>query len=216
MDDTGRKATIEQLVVGPLSTNCYVVSCPETKRAIVVDPGGDPGLIEALVESRGLAVEQVLCTHGHGDHFAAAAGLCRRWDAPFAVHAAAREMIAISVSEAPYWGLGEIEAPEIGREIVPGEPLVVGEVAGRVLFTPGHSPGSVSFVFGGRVLVGDALFRRSIGRTDLQGGDLETLLYSIRTELFTLPDETIVYCGHGPDTTIGEEKRGNPFLNGSF
>ena len=215
MLDNGSGAMIERVTVGPLATNCYIIYCPDTKRATVVDPGGDPDVIATLVESRGLTVDRVMCTHGHSDHIASAPELCRRWNVPFAAHPAASEMIDISVREAPLWGLGEIERPEIGEEITPGGRIVVGDIAGRVLFTPGHSPGSVSFVFGGRVLVGDALFRRSIGRTDLWGGDFETLLGAIRSELFTLPDETIVYCGHGPDTTIGEEKRENPFLNGA-
>ena len=134
----------------------------------------------------------------------------------YALHEADREMVPLSVREAPFWGMGAIVGPEIDRTIGEGDTLEIGNVRGTVLHTPGHSPGGISLLFDGCVIVGDTLFYRSIGRTDLQGGSMQTLLESIRSKLFTLPDETIAYCGHGPATTIGEEKRENPFLTGAF
>lgn len=125
-------------------------------------------------------------------------------------------MIPLSVREAPYWGMGSIEGPEIDRTLDEGDIIEIGNVRGKVLYTPGHSRGGISLLFDELVIVGDTLFFRSIGRTDLHGGSMEVLLESIRSKLFTLPDETIAYCGHGPATTIGEEKRENPFLDGTF
>ena len=126
------------------------------------------------------------------------------------------EMVKLSVRDAPFWGMGAIEEPVIDRTLDDGDTIEIGDVRGTVLFTPGHSPGGISLLFEGFVIVGDTLFNRSIGRTDLHGGSMQTLIDSIRTKLFTLPGETIAYCGHGPQTTIGEEKRENPFLAGAF
>ena len=125
-------------------------------------------------------------------------------------------MVKLSVRDAPNWGMGTIEEPEIDRTLGEGDTIEIGNVRGTVLHTPGHSPGGISLLFDGFVIVGDTLFNRSVGRTDLPGGSMQTLLESVRSKLFTLPDETIAYCGHGPATTIGEEKRENPFLTGAF
>lgn len=205
---------ITRRVVGPLATNCYILSCPETGAAVIVDPGGDPDVIHATVEEMKLGPVEIVCTHGHSDHIAAAAELCRRYGAGFTIHEEDRRIVKLSVKEAPFWGLGSIEEPVITRTIAAGDRIAFGAVSGTVLHTPGHTPGHVSFLFGDSVLVGDTLFSGSIGRTDLEGGSLETLLDSIRTRLLTLPDGTAVHCGHGPDTTIGEERSGNPFITG--
>lgn len=202
-------------VVGPIETNCYILSCSETRKAVIVDPGGDAGLIEAFIEEARLEPIEIVCTHGHSDHIASVGDLKERFGIPFAIHGADLEMVKLSVEEAPFWGLGRIKEPKIDRILSPDDSIVFGAARGTVLHTPGHTPGGISLLFDGFVLAGDTLFNRSIGRTDLAGGDLDTLLESIRTQLFTLPDETIVYCGHGPRTTIGEEKRENPFLDGS-
>jgi hydroxyacylglutathione hydrolase len=202
-------------VVGPLATNAYIVSCKETGKALIVDPGGDPDAIEAYISRENLEPIEIISTHGHSDHIAAVAPLKRTYGIGYALHEADREMVKHSVRDAPFWGMGSIEEPEIERTLAAGDTVRIGNVAAEVLHTPGHSPGGISLLFAGFVIVGDTLFNRSIGRTDLTGGSLETLLDSIRENLFVLPDETIVYCGHGPQTTIGEEKRGNPFLTGS-
>ncbi|MGD1048782.1 MAG: MBL fold metallo-hydrolase [Candidatus Krumholzibacteriaceae bacterium] len=198
-------------VVGPIETNCYILSSPERK-AVIVDPGGDADTIEAYIEETRLEPVEIVSTHGHSDHIAAVGELKERYGIPFAVHEADASVVKLSVREAPFWGMGKIKDPRIDRALRAGDTIVFGSARGRVLHTPGHTPGGISILFDGFVLVGDTLFNRSIGRTDLTGGDLDTLLESIRTQLFTLPDETVVYCGHGPRTTIGEERRENPFF----
>jgi hydroxyacylglutathione hydrolase len=199
-------------VVGPLATNAYIVSCPVTRKTLIVDPGGDPHIISSYIEENGLAPIEIVVTHGHSDHIASVALLKKEYGIGFAIHEADREMIKHSVREARYWGMGTIEEPEIDRTLSDGFTIEIGEVRGTVIHTPGHSPGGISLHFGRFVIVGDTLFNRSVGRTDLQGGSMETLVRSIRNRLFTLPDETIVYCGHGPETTIGEERKANPFV----
>ena len=203
-------------VVGPIDTNCYILSCVETGQAAIVDPGGDAEIIEAYIAEARLAPVEIVCTHGHSDHIASVADLQKRYRIPFALHGDDGRIVKLSVREAPFWGMGRIREPVIDRVLSAGDAIVFGAVAGKVLHTPGHTPGGISILFDGFVLAGDTLFNRSIGRTDFEGGDLDTILESIRTELFTLPDETVVYCGHGPSTTIGEEKRENPFLDGSM
>lgn len=199
-------------VVGPIETNCYILSSPETKKAVIVDPGGDADIIETCIGEEHLEPVEIVSTHGHSDHIASAADLKKRYGIPFAIHGDDLGMVKLSVKEAPFWGMGRIKEPAVDRILSAGDTITFGTARGTVLHTPGHTPGGISILFDGLVLVGDTLFQRSIGRTDLSGGDLDTLLDSIRRELFTLPDETIVYCGHGPHTTIGEEKRENPFL----
>jgi len=207
-----RNPEIACRVVGPLATNAYIIHCTVTKKALIVDPGGDPHLISSYIAENELEPVEIVVTHGHSDHIAAVAHLKREYGIGFAIHEADREMVKHSVREARYWGMGTIEEPEIDRTIGDGDTIEIGEVRGSVIHTPGHSPGGISLHFGDFVVVGDTLFNRSVGRTDLQGGSMETLARSIRNRLFTLPDETVVYCGHGPETTIGEERRENPFV----
>ncbi|MDD4858016.1 MAG: MBL fold metallo-hydrolase [Candidatus Krumholzibacteria bacterium] len=199
-------------VVGAIETNWYILSCPRTRKAVIVDPGGGEDVIEAYVKETLIEPVEIVSTHGHSDHIAAAGALAERYGVPFAIHGADLAIVKLSVREAPFWGLGKIKEPRIGRILSQGDTISFGNVRGSVRHTPGHTPGGISILFDGFVIVGDTLFNRSVGRTDLEGGDLDALLNSIRTQLFTLPDETIVYCGHGPRTTIGEEKRENPFL----
>jgi glyoxylase-like metal-dependent hydrolase (beta-lactamase superfamily II) len=209
-----QRPSVTCIVVGPIETNCYILSCPETKKGIIIDPGGDPDLIEARIEAARLEPVEIVSTHGHSDHIASVADLKERYGIPYAIHAAELEIIRLSVREAPFWGMGRIREPKVDRTVAPGNSVTFGKITGKVIHTPGHTPGGISILFDDFVIVGDTLFNRSIGRTDLSGGNLEILLASIRTELFTLPDDTVVYCGHGPQTTIGEEKRENPFLTG--
>ncbi len=209
------QARVACVVVGPIETNCYILSCPETGRAVIVDPGGDPEVVEGFIEEARLEPVEIVSTHGHSDHIASAAALKERYRIPFAIHGDDLRIVKLSVKEAPFWGLGRIKEPTVERVLAAGDEIVFGAVRGKVLHTPGHTPGGISILFDGFVVSGDTLFNRSIGRTDFEGGDLDTLLSSIRNELFTLPGGTIVYCGHGPRTTIGEEKRENPFLAGA-
>lgn len=203
-------------VVGPLTTNCYILSCPGTRKTVIIDPGGDPDLIKVFIEQTKLEPIEIISTHGHSDHIAGVAELKRHFDIGYAIHKDAREIVKLSIKEAPLWGMGTIEEPTVDRTLEPGNTITFGTVSGKILHTPGHSPGGISLCFNGFVIVGDTIFNKGMGRTDLYGGNLKTLLNSIRTVLFTLPDDTIVYCGHGPKTTIGEEKTENPFINYFF
>ena len=213
---------IETLVVGPLATNCYVVSSDNDSsdgggaEAIIIDPGGSPRIIEDYIERSGVRPVLVVLTHGHCDHMAAAAVLAAGYGIDVVMHGDDLDTLEMSVADAPMWGLGNPENVPIARKLSAGDAIEFGGESGKVLHTPGHTKGGMSILFDGTVFVGDTLFARSIGRTDFFGGDMETLLASVRRELFTLPDDTVVYTGHGPATTIGEEKRQNPFFDGTF
>ncbi|MBN1163401.1 MAG: MBL fold metallo-hydrolase [Candidatus Krumholzibacteriota bacterium] len=207
---------IDELVVGPLATNCYVLSCEETGEAIILDPGAEEDKIKQLVTELSLQPVTLVLTHGHSDHMAAAAVLKREYAIPLALHGDDIETMKRSVADAPLWGLGTVEYPEVDVLLAAGDSIDFGKISGRVLHTPGHTRGGISLLFERVVFSGDTLFALSIGRTDFFGGDMDTLLRSIRRELFTLPGETIVYCGHGPSTSIATEKDQNPFLNGYF
>lgn len=207
---------IEELVVGPLATNCYIVSCTESSEAIIIDPGGDAGSISEAVSGSGVKPVKVVLTHGHSDHMAAAPKLMREYGIGLALHGDDIVTMKKSVEDAPMWGLGKVEHAEVDTILSAGDRIRFGGVSASVVHTPGHTIGGISILLPGVVFAGDTLFAGSIGRTDFFGGDMKTLLDSIRRELFVLPDDTVVFCGHGPSTLIGEEKRHNPFLNGSF
>jgi len=213
------KMHIETLVVGPLATNCYIVSCGDSccgAESIIIDPGGDADRIRDQIESSGAVPVLIVLTHGHSDHMAAAAALAREYDVGVEMHGDDVDTLDRSVADAPMWGLGAPENVRVSRRLSAGDTIEFGGESGRVLHTPGHTKGGISLLFDGAVFVGDTLFAGSIGRTDFYGGDLDTILESIRGKLFSLPDETVVYTGHGPATTIGEEKRHNPFFDGTY
>ncbi len=205
---------VARLVVGPLETNCFIVSCSKTGKALIIDPGGNAGAIADHITGAGLVPVTIVLTHGHSDHMAAAAPLMRRFGIGLAMHADDIETMRLSVDDSPLWGMGDVEYPEVSSLLSePGE-IGFGEVSAGVLHTPGHTLGGISILTCGMVFAGDTLFSGSIGRTDFFGGDMDMLLESVRTKLFTLPDDTPVHCGHGPSTTIGRERRHNPFLKG--
>lgn len=210
---------IETIVVGPLATNCYVLSCEDpccASEAIIIDPGGDAGRIKDYIERSGVTPILIVLTHGHSDHMASAAALAAEYGIDAVMHGEDLDTLEMSVADAPMWGLGSPENVPITRKLKAGDTIEFGGETGKVLHTPGHTKGGMSLLFDGAVFVGDTLFARSIGRTDFFGGDMETILDSIRRELFTLPEDTAVYTGHGPATTIGEEKRHNPFFDGTL
>ena len=202
------------LPLGPLQTNCYLAACDETGDVAVVDPSWDAEKILATVDDLGWRITHILLTHSHFDHVGALAGLKSATNAPVYAHPDAVPMLAVASDSAARWGL-YLEQPQAPDEdLEEGQILTVGNVKFEVLYTPGHAPGHVSFhapVY--QVLFdGDVLFQGSIGRTDLPGADYQTLIDVIREKLLVLPDETRVLSGHGNPTTIGEEKRTNPFL----
>jgi hydroxyacylglutathione hydrolase len=204
---------IVTLPVGLIETNCYVVGCEETKEGVVIDPGGHPQRILAEVERQGLAIKYVLNTHAHFDHTDSNGAIVVATGAPLALHAADRPILA-AAGGAALFGIQADPGPPPDVELHDGDELEIGKLRFRVLYTPGHSPGHVCFYEAteGVLFDGDVLFYRGMGRYDLPGGNLQQLLHSIQDVLFALPDGTVVYPGHGPATTIGEEKRLNPWL----
>ncbi len=204
---------ISSLPVGMIQTNCYIAGCPETKKGAIIDPGGDPEKILVEVERRGLLIEYVLNTHAHFDHTYANRAIVQATGATLALHP--RDLPLLNASGgAAMFGLRADPSPAPGLELDDGDELEVGTLRLRVLHTPGHTPGHVCFYEEdhGVLFDGDVLFNRSIGRTDLPGGNFQQLMDSIQRVLFSLPDDTVVYSGHGPATSIGEEKRFNPWL----
>lgn len=210
---------VETLVVGPLETNCYVVWGEGETDALIIDAGGDAGAIADTIDSRGLAPKLLFMTHGHVDHVAANSELEARYpDMEFAILESERELLMRPTLNLSFFLGGAIEPPEPGRLLAEGDELAAGRLRFGVIALPGHTPGGAGLsgrLDGDRVVfAGDTLFAGSIGRSDFPGGDGAVLIASIREKLLSLPDETRVLSGHGPETTVGEEKRHNPFLAG--
>ena len=203
---------LQTLTVGPLQENCYLLTDPETRQAVLVDPGDEPARILAALA--GFDLTAVWLTHAHFDHIGALAAVQRQLPVPVYLHENDRELFAHAAQSAAFFGLS-LEQPTC--ETTPlshGQRLNLGRFEATCLFTPGHAPGHMAFYLpeAGVVLAGDALFAGSVGRTDLPGGDQAQLLESVRRELLTLPEATRVLPGHGPETTVGAERRSNPFL----
>ncbi len=200
-------------VVGPLACNCYVVGDPLTKDAIVIDPGGDAEELQRTLVQDGLNVTAIIATHAHFDHVLAAEALRAATGAPFYLHSADGDLLSwMEESGRLFLGAEIGPPPEIDGWAREGDRLVAGSVELEVLHTPGHSPGSISLITTTALFSGDSLFKGSIGRTDLPGGDTDTLLRVIRNKLFALDEGLPVYPGHGPATTLEEERRFNPFV----
>ena len=199
--------------VGITQTNCYIVGCEESHEGVVIDPGGNGKRILKAIEESGLTIRYVLNTHCHFDHMGANADVVAATGAPLALHPAELPILEAR-GGATWFGVQVKESPMPDVELEDGQVIEVGTLRFQVLHTPGHSPGGVTFYLKkqGVAFAGDALFKMGVGRTDLPGGDWDTLERSIREVLFSLPDETIVYSGHGAETTIGREKRSNPWL----
>lgn len=166
----------------------------------------------ASVKELDLTPELVVDSHGHFDHIGGNAGLVERTGAELLIHGDDLAFLREAGVHAEHWGMEFTASPEPDRLLTGGESLAVGELAFEVIHTPGHSPGGISLYMPGHLFTGDALFEGSIGRTDLPGGDYATLIRSIRERLLILPDDTVVHPGHGPESTIGRERSGNPFL----
>lgn len=203
---------IKELAVGPIMANCFIVGCEKTKSAVVIDPGDEANkILLSLAESK-LTVKYILNTHGHFDHVGGNKQMKEATGADILIHAGDAAMLEqLSVASMAF-GLSVENSPPADRTIDEGDLITFGDITLNVLHTPGHSPGGVTFYTDGVAFVGDSLFAGSIGRTDFPGGDYNTLISSIKTKLFPLGDDVRVYTGHGPATTIGQEKRMNPFL----
>jgi hydroxyacylglutathione hydrolase len=200
------------LTNGAFAENCYLVADPDTREAVIVDPGEEAELFLARLRHEAWTLRAIWLTHAHVDHVAGVTAVREATGAPVWLHPLDRPLYDRAADQARALGLRIVPPPPPDRAFAEGEPVGVGGLRFDVLHTPGHSPGGVSLAGHGVAFVGDLLFAGSVGRTDLPGGDTDTLLASIREKLYALPDDTVVYAGHGPATTIGEEKRSNPFV----
>ncbi|MGH2825862.1 MAG: MBL fold metallo-hydrolase [Actinomycetota bacterium] len=199
--------------VGPLACNCYVVGDEATRRAIVIDPGGDADDLAAVIAEQRLVVTTIVATHAHFDHILAAERLRSLTGAPFLLHDADRPLLDwMQESGRLFLGVELPPPPEVDAPVAEGDRVVAGDVELEIVHTPGHSPGSISLIAPEAVFSGDTLFAGSIGRTDLPGGDTQALLNVVRSKLFALDESLCVYPGHGPTTTLAEERANNPFV----
>lgn len=205
---------IEKLEVGPFASNCYIVGAESNKEGMIIDPGAEANKILGKVEDLGLEIKFIVLTHAHIDHIGALKEVKDATDAEFAVHTDDAKSLQMKPPAyvAPFFPPKNPPPPD--RLLKGGDSIDIGDLRFLVLHTPGHSPGCICLLGEGVVFSGDTLFNFGIGRTDFPGGSYSQIMDSIHTKLMILPDNTIVYPGHGPDTTIGTERRGNPFLRG--
>lgn len=216
MSEARGTVEVRRLVLGPIQANGYLVRTRNGSRCVVVDPGADPDAVVGALEAWRAEPVALLLTHAHLDHVGGVAGLRRRFDVPIYLHPADRPLYDAAVEQGRMFGI-EIEAPPApDHDLADGQRLDLADLVFEVRHTPGHSPGGVVFVLPGNAFVGDCVFAGSVGRVDLPGGDAATLLRSIREEILTLPEDTVLWSGHGPETTVGREARTNPFLSGAF
>ena len=204
---------LKQLVVGPLATNCYIVGSESNKEGMIIDPGDEAEVILRSAKDLGLKIRSIVLTHGHIDHIGALKEVKEATGAEVAIHTdEAKSLQEQSLST--LLGLSYPTPLPPDRLLKDGDSMDIGDLHFLVLHTPGHSPGCICLLGQGVVFSGDTLFNYGIGRADLPGSNYSQLMNSIHTRLMTLPDDTAVYPGHGPDTTIGTERRESPFLQG--
>ena len=197
------------LVVGPLSENTYIVGSEESKECIIIDPGAQGDLVLQNIQEQGLTVKYIIITHGHSDHTAAIATIKETTNAPYGIHENDVPLLNNGGSMIPDFR----EPPNPDFHLKEEDTLEIGELKFQVIETPGHTPGSVCLYGHGLLFTGDTLFQGTIGRYDFPGSDGQLLVKNIKTKLLVLPDDTQVLPGHGPHSTIGDEKRWNPFLS---
>lgn len=205
----------ETVVVGPLMVNCYLLGCERTGEGVVIDPGDDSDQILAAVSRHGLKILNVVNTHGHFDHTGGNNAIMAATGAGLLIHELDAPMLSRAVDTAARFGLHAENSPQPTGFLTDGELVSFGEHTLTVFHTPGHTLGGCSLFMEGMVFTGDTLFENAVGRTDFPGGSSAALGKSIRERLLVLPDETRVYPGHGPATTIGRERTHNPYLTGS-
>ena len=213
MVDDADGLIIEHFLVGPIRTNIYLVGCAETGEGAIVDAGGDTDAVLARAEELGLAIDKILQTHAHVDHVGGLSEMKSRTDAPIYLHRDELELYEAAPQQGRMFGIQIDALPEPDRFLEEGEEIEVGDHVATVMHLPGHSPGGVGFHFEQEHVIfsGDVLFAGSMGRVDLPGADPEVMEQSLE-RMKQLPDETRVLSGHGPETTIGDEKKRNPYL----
>ncbi len=204
---------IEVMQVSPFEQNGRILICEQTKEAILIDPGEDPECFVKRIKELQLHVKYMLATHGHADHINAVGELQKIFQIPFYMHEEDAWLIPALPQQSERFGMPVRGIPTVTKYLEDNEPLQFGQMMGKAIHTPGHSPGSMSFLFGNDVFVGDLLFAGSVGRTDFWGGSFETLKQSIQKRIYTLPPATVIHPGHGPCTTVGEESLHNPFVH---
>jgi hydroxyacylglutathione hydrolase len=205
---------IRSFPVGPLRCNCTILGDTVTGQAIVADPGGNVDEILEILKAAGLTLTRIIHTHAHFDHFLASGDLHEQTGAPLCLHPADKPLWEMLEAQCARFRIPYKPVPEPHQWLEDNEPLIAGELTGKALWTPGHSPGSMSFWFEAvnLLIAGDTLFKGGVGRTDLWGGNSATLAQSIRQRLYTLDENATVIAGHGPTTTLGEEMRFNPHI----
>ena len=207
---------IEMLCVGMFQSNCVFAWCERTKQGIICDAGDEAGRILDFIKARNLDIQAVVNTHAHVDHVSALADVVDALKVPVMMHRDEMPGYESVPQQALAFGLPAARLVDIDRFLQAGDEISFGDVTGKVIHTPGHTPGGICLVFAAetppRVIAADTLFQGSIGRTDLPGGDYDAIIRTLKTEFVPLPDNMIVYPGHGPATTIGDEKQFNPFL----
>ena len=205
---------IKTLTVGSFAANCYIVGSSETRQGMIIDPGADADTIMRTVQQTELSISIVVITHAHMDHVGALREVQQKTSARFAVHEAEKGFVfSAPMRMLTSLGVSPVKSPpNPDRLLNDGDVIDIGDLHFKVLYTPGHSSGGICLLGHGVVFSGDTLFKLGIGRTDFPGMSHERLIKSISEKLMVLPDETVVYPGHGPPTTIGDERRGNPFL----
>ncbi|HEY2377763.1 MAG TPA: MBL fold metallo-hydrolase [Gemmatimonadaceae bacterium] len=204
---------IDWRTVGAFQENSYLVVDPATQRAVLVDPGAEGEQLVHMVRASEGILDAIWLTHAHIDHIGAIAAVKRVWDVPIYMHPADKPLYDRAAMQAAAYGLPFEQPPDPDHELAEGDVLSVGALQFDVFHVPGHAPGHVAFICGGHMLGGDLLFAGSIGRTDLPLADPDRMVESLE-RVATLPDETVVYPGHGPTTSIGRERATNPFLTG--
>ena len=199
-------------IADPLfQSNSYIVYCSETGEGVISDPG-KPETFEHILNDKNIALKAIINTHGHLDHISGAAMTRDKFRIPFRIAEGDHNLVREVNTFTSGYGLPEMQVPQLDEPLVDGERIKVGQEEIEIIATPGHSPGGVCIYFPGHLITGDTLFQGSIGRTDLPGGDYDTLISSIKNKILTLPGETRVYPGHGPASTVAAEAAGNPFL----